>query len=96
MSVIVPLFTNFGPSLSETISNSSGIDELLVDKALNEDEIIEVALEIPVPKERSDKDEENPVLKADLLKGFELVTKMGNHFLNMILIRNETGSFNVI
>ncbi|GIX79972.1 hypothetical protein CEXT_729011 [Caerostris extrusa] len=50
----------------ERLDNLSfeGIDELLVDKALSEDEIIDVALETPVSKERSDKDEEKSCSKS--------------------------------
>ncbi|CAK9810826.1 hypothetical protein ANTPLA_LOCUS6689 [Anthophora plagiata] len=58
------------------------IDELLIDKALSEDEIIEVVLEAPDSKEHSDKDDEDPILNTDLIKeGLELASKLGNHFV---------------
>ncbi|KAI4473844.1 hypothetical protein M0804_015136 [Polistes exclamans] len=41
-----------------------------------------VLLEAPDPKEHNDKDEEDPILNADLFKeGLELASKLDNHFV---------------
>ncbi|GIY73806.1 hypothetical protein CDAR_594481 [Caerostris darwini] len=62
---------------------------------ISEDEIMEVVFETSDPKEHSDKGEEDPVLNADLIKeGFELTSKLDNHFLNMMLMGKGLGSFN--
>lgn len=70
------------------------INEMLQDKALSEDDIIEVVLQNLNPTEHSDDDEENPVLNADLLKeGLELATKLGNHFLKHDPDEERAGKF---
>ena len=63
------------------------IAEWLVDKPLSEEEIIEVVLETPNPKEHSDNDEEDHILNAELIQeGLELASKLGNfHVIYCIL-----------
>ncbi|GFS36682.1 hypothetical protein NPIL_228411 [Nephila pilipes] len=57
------------------------IDELFDDKALRKDEIMEVIIQSPDPKEHRHKDEEDP-LNANLInEGLELACKLGNHFV---------------
>nr|XP_022910254.1 tigger transposable element-derived protein 1-like [Onthophagus taurus] len=61
--------------------SSADIDELLEDKALTDDEIISLALEIPDDKECSEIDEEIPTLTADVIKeGLQLAAKLCDHF----------------
>ncbi|XP_054726261.1 tigger transposable element-derived protein 1-like [Anastrepha obliqua] len=58
------------------------IEELLADKSLSENEIIDLTLETHKDREHSDNDEEDPpILNATLIKeGLDLARKLGNHF----------------
>ncbi|XP_054734693.1 tigger transposable element-derived protein 1-like [Anastrepha obliqua] len=58
------------------------IEELLTDKSLSENEIIDLTLETHQDREHSDNDEEDPpILNAALIKeGLDLARKLGNHF----------------
>ncbi|XP_054745872.1 tigger transposable element-derived protein 1-like [Anastrepha obliqua] len=58
------------------------IEELLADKSLSENEIIDLTLETHQDREHSDNDEEDPpILNATLIKaGLDLARKLGNHF----------------
>ncbi|XP_053968450.1 tigger transposable element-derived protein 1-like [Anastrepha ludens] len=58
------------------------IEELLADKSLSENEIIDLPLETHQDREHSDNDEEDPpILNATLIKeGIDLARKLGNHF----------------
>ena len=58
-------------------NNLSFVDiaELLVDKLLSEEEIIEVVLETPNPEEHSDNNEEDHILNTELIQeGLELAS----------------------
>lgn len=57
------------------------IDELLVEKVLSEDEIIEVALETVDSTESSDSDEPVQLTASLILEGLQLANKLGNHFV---------------
>lgn len=61
--------------------SSADIDELLLDKALSDDEIIGFALETAETKEISEDDKEVPTLTASIVKeGLQMAAKLGDHF----------------
>ncbi|GFT42767.1 tigger transposable element-derived protein 1 [Nephila pilipes] len=63
-------------------------------KRLIGDEIIEVVLKTPNPKEHSAKIEEDPVLNVNLIKeGLELASKLGNHFVKHDPNEERAGKF---
>ncbi|XP_054746093.1 tigger transposable element-derived protein 1-like [Anastrepha obliqua] len=76
-------------TLAHTISGDgfddlsfADIEELLADKSLSENEIIDLTLETHQDREHRDNDEEDPpILNATLIKeGLDLARKLGNHF----------------
>ncbi len=76
--------------------SSGDIEELLVDRALNNDEIIGFALETPGAQEISynDDDEVVPTLTADLIKeALQLAAKLSNHFGKHDDIEERAGKF---
>lgn len=74
--------------------SSADIEELLVDKALSNDEIIGFALETPAAQDISDDDEQAPTLTADLIKeGLQLAAKLSDHFGKHDDIEERAGKF---
>ncbi|GFU06087.1 hypothetical protein NPIL_663191 [Nephila pilipes] len=70
------------------------LDELLDDKALSEEKIIDVALETPDSKDYNNNDAEDPVSNAGLIKeGLELISKLGNHFVKHDLYEEQAQKF---
>ena len=74
--------------------SSADLDELLVDNAFSDDEIIGFALETPDIQEISENDEEVPTLTADLIKErLQVAAKLSDHFRRHDPIEERAGKF---
>ena len=73
---------------------SGDIEELLSDKALSNDEIIDFAIQTPDLQEISEDDAEVTTLNANQIKeGLDLLTKVIDHFCNLDAIEKRACKF---